>query len=118
MSTATAQKKPVVTDWHPADIVAALRKKGWSLQQLALFHGYASRTSLAKALAQPYPKAEQIIAEALAVEAREIWPTRYNTDGTTNRTRGMKPMRPEHIRIVSKATTTGRGGNPQHRRGQ
>lgn len=118
MSTATAQKKPVVIDWHAADVVAALRKKGWSLQQLALFHGYASRTSLAKALATPYPKAEQIIAEALGIQPREIWPTRYNADGTTNRTRGMKPMRPEHIRIVSKATTTGRGGNPQNRHGQ
>src|SRR6185437_13455472 len=102
MSTATAQKKPVLVDWHAADIVAALRKKGWSLQQLALFHRYASRTSLAKALAQPYPKAEQIIAEVLGIAPREIWPTRYNVDGTPNRTRGMKPMRPQHIRIVSK----------------
>lgn len=114
MSTSTAQKKPVVIDWHAADIVAALRKKGWSLQQLALFHGYASRTSLAKALAQPYPKAEQLIAEALGIKPQVIWPTRYNADGTSNRARGMKPMRPEHIRIVSKATTVARSGNPQN----
>lgn len=117
MSTATAQKKPVVKDWHSADIIAALRKKNWSLQQLALFHGYKGRTSLSKALVEPYPKAEQIIAEALGIEAREIWPTRYNTDGTSNRTRGMKPMRPAHIRIVPKATTAAHGGNPQKQRG-
>lgn len=119
MSTATAQKKPAiepVKDWHPADVVAALRKAGWSLQQLALHHGYAGRTALSKALKDPYPKAEAIIAEALDQEPREIWPTRYNADGTSNRTRGTKPMRPDHIRAVSKATTVQQARNLQANR--
>jgi len=118
MSTNAAQKKPVITDWHPADIVAGLRKIGWSLQQLALEHGYAGRSALSKALAEPYPKAEAIIAETLGVEPKEIWPSRYNADGTPNRARGMKPRRPDHIRVVSKATTGGRSGNLQSKRGE
>jgi Ner family transcriptional regulator len=118
MSTSSAQKKPVIQDWHPADIVAGLHKKGWSLQQLAKQNGYAGRSALSKALSDPYPKAEAIIAKELGVEPQEIWPSRYNTDGTSNRTRGMKPRRPDHIRIVPKATTAVRGGNPQNRSGQ
>jgi Ner family transcriptional regulator len=116
MSISTAQKKPVIQDWHPADVVAALRKKGWSLQQLALHHGYAGRTSLSSALAAPYPKAEAIVAEALGVAPQEIWPSRYNADGTPNRKRGSKPMRPDHIRNMDKATTPVRAGNLQNGR--
>lgn len=116
MSTVTAQKKPVIADWHPADVVAALRKKGWSLQQLAKEHGYAGRSALSKALAEPYPKAEAIIAETLGVAPQTIWPTRYNPDGTSNRTRGTKPMRPDHLRSVDKATTPARAGNLQNGR--
>lgn len=116
MSSTTAQKKPVVQDWHPADVVAALRKKGWSLQQLAKENGYAGRSALSSALAQPYPKAEAIIAKALDLAPQEIWPTRYNADGTSNRTRGTKPMRPDHLRSVDKATTAKRGGNLQTER--
>lgn len=116
MSSSTAQKKPVVQDWHPADVVAALRKKGWSLQQLAKEHGYAGRSALSSALSQPYPKAEAIIAKALGFAPQEIWPTRYNADGTSNRTRGTKPMRPDQLRSVDKATTPVRTGNLQNAR--
>lgn len=118
MSTSSAQKKPVISDWHPADILAGLHKKGWSLQQLALDNGYKGRSALSKALAEPYPKAEAIIAKELGVEPQEIWPSRYNADGTSNRTRGMKPRRPAHIRIVPKATTGTRGGNAQNQSGR
>lgn len=118
MTTNAARKKPVLFDWHPADVVAALRKAQWSLQQLALVNGYKSRTAIAHALHRPYPKAERIIAAALGIEPQAIWPTRYNTDGTTNRTPGSKPMRPAHIHIVPKDTPPMRGGNPQNTRGR
>lgn len=116
MSNTTAQKKPASQDWHPADVIAALRKKGWSLQQLALHHGYSGRSALSSALAAPYPKAEAIIAMTLGMEPREIWPTRYNSDGTSNRTRGTKPMRPSHVRNVDKAITPARADNLQNTR--
>jgi Ner family transcriptional regulator len=113
MRTTTAQKKPAPQDWHPADVIAALRKVGWSLQQLALVNGYTSGTAIAHALRRPYPKAEGIIADALGVQPQDIWPSRYNADGTSNRTPGSKPLRPAHFTVIPKATTPGSGRNPQ-----
>lgn len=64
-------------DWHRADIIAALKKKGTSVSALSRENGLASST-LANALRFPWPKGEQIIAEAIGVTASEIWPSRYN----------------------------------------
>lgn len=64
------------TDWHRADIVAALHKRGLSLSQLSVAAGLSAST-LRNALRAPYPRAEQIIAEAIGVPAHEIWPSRY-----------------------------------------
>lgn len=63
-------------DWHPADIVAALRKQGWSLRRLSVHHGYQP-TGLANALGRPYPRAERLVAEAIGVPPETIWPSRY-----------------------------------------
>jgi len=70
-------------DWHRADIVAALRKSGWSLRQLARHHGYASPTTLTHALDRPWPKGERLIAEALDRDPAEIWPSRYSSKDNT-----------------------------------
>lgn len=105
MTNRTARKKPVDQDWHPADVVAAVRKAGWSLQQLGEEHGYTHRSALSLALRKPYPRAEGIIAGALGVEPRAIWPSRYNKDGTSNRRSGPAPLRPaNHIRKATTAT--------------
>ncbi len=48
-------------DWHPADIVAGLRKRGTSLAAESRRHGLSSST-LANALTRPWPKGELIIA--------------------------------------------------------
>jgi Ner family transcriptional regulator len=69
------------SDWHPADIVSALRKSGLSLARLAVVHGYSSGAALSNALRSPYPKAERIIAEAIKRTPQEIWPSRYHADG-------------------------------------
>ena len=63
-------------DWHRADIVAALKKRGWSVRALSQAAGLSPNT-LATALQCPYLKGEQIIAKALDMQANEIWPTRY-----------------------------------------
>lgn len=69
------------TDWHPADIIAALHKRHTTLAALSRKAGLSSST-LANALARPWPKGEQLIAEALGVPASEIWPNRYfNSQG-------------------------------------
>ena len=69
------ERKPA-TDWHTADIKAAIEKTGWSLRQLSLKHGLAPNTMKA-ALERPYPKAERIIAEVLGLKPEDIWPERY-----------------------------------------
>jgi len=73
-------KKPALTDWHRADIVAGLRKAGWSVRQLAKHHGYASHGTLTVALSRPFPKAQRLIAEAIGVSPELIWPSRYPND--------------------------------------
>lgn len=63
-------------DWHPADIIAALRKRGTSLAALSRQSGLSPST-LANALSRPWPKGEWLIATALKVHPSEIWPSRY-----------------------------------------
>ena len=75
MSALQAVKKTAV-DWHRADIVAALHKAGWSLRKLSEEVGLSAGT-LKSALDRPYPKAEAIIATAIGVDPKSIWPSRY-----------------------------------------
>ncbi|WP_192458922.1 helix-turn-helix domain-containing protein [Musicola keenii] len=63
-------------DWHSADIIAALRKKGTSLSAVSREAGLSSST-LANALYRPWPKGEFLIATALGINPEEIWPSRY-----------------------------------------
>lgn len=76
MTKPRSPKKPASQDWHPAHIVAALRLAGWSTRSLARHHGYHP-SALAKAMHRPYPRAEQLIADALGVPPETIWPARY-----------------------------------------
>ena len=66
-------------DWHPADIIAGLRKKGTSLAAVSRESGLASST-LANALTRRWPKGERLIAEALDTQPDAIWPSRYRRD--------------------------------------
>ena len=63
-------------DWHPADIQAALKKRGLSLSGLSISHGYHP-TAVGKALTRSWPKMELIIAAALDEAPQTIWPSRY-----------------------------------------
>lgn len=67
----------IAQDWHPADIVAALKKNGWNLSELSAHHGYKSRTTLNQAIQRPWPKGQSMIAEAIGVSPEQIWPSRY-----------------------------------------
>lgn len=69
-------------DWHPADIIAVLRKKGTTLAALSRSAGLSSST-LANVLSRPWPKGEWLVATALDVHPAEIWPSRYfDSSGT------------------------------------
>ncbi|XBS70445.1 helix-turn-helix transcriptional regulator [Acerihabitans sp. KWT182] len=69
-------------DWHPADIIAALRKRGTTLAAVSRAAGLSSST-LANALTRPWPKGEWLIADRLEIHPAEIWPSRY-IDPKTN----------------------------------
>jgi Ner family transcriptional regulator len=67
-------------DWHPADILAALKKRGQSLAGLSVANGYHP-TAAGKALKQPWPAMERLLAAALGVPPQTIWPSRYDDRG-------------------------------------
>ena len=83
------QKNATPKNWHRADIVAALKKKGWSLRALSMEAGLSTNT-LRSALAAPYLKGERIIAAAIGVKPEEIWPERYAA-------RNLKPVFPKKV---------------------
>lgn len=66
-----------IGDWHPADVKAAIAKKGTTLAELSRQHGYSRPTSFYNALKVPYPKVERIIAAFLELKPEQIWPSRY-----------------------------------------
>ena len=63
-------------DWHQADIIAAIKKKGTTMAAVSRRAGLSSST-LSNALTRKWPKGERLIAEAIGVKAETIWPSRY-----------------------------------------
>lgn len=66
----------MLQNWHPADIIAGLKKRGTSLSALSRQAGLASST-LTNALTRRWPNGERLIAEALGIAPEQIWPARY-----------------------------------------
>ena len=81
MNTKTP-KKASQEDWHPADVIAALRKAGITLRALAVQHGLKDSSSMSAALVRSLPANEKRIADALGLHPKDIWPSRYNDDGS------------------------------------
>lgn len=77
-----ASKKTSQEDWHPEDIKAALRKKGITLTRLAKLNNVKDSSSFSACLVRPMRANEQRIADALGVHPKELWPSRYNEDGS------------------------------------
>ncbi len=61
-------------DWHPADVIAALKKRGVSLRQLARDHDYSH---IDRVLTSPWLAAEKLVADALGLKPSDLWPSRY-----------------------------------------
>ncbi len=80
------------TDWHKADILAALKKKKISMAGLSREHGLSDGTLL-NALNRDWPRGELIIANAIGVSPQEIWPSRYyEKDGSPKNRVIRKPI--------------------------
>ena len=65
-------------DWHPADVLAALKKRGKTLSGLSQAHGYHA-TAAGKALKKSWPAMEALIAAQLGLTPADIWPSRYGS---------------------------------------
>lgn len=68
-------------DWHPADVVAALHKAGYTLAKLGEHYGLKSGQSFSHAMRRSLPLAEQRIADTLGLHPKVIWPSRYYDNG-------------------------------------
>jgi len=77
MKTTRTTANPPPEDWHPADVVCALRKAGWSLRKLSAHHGFHPASLQVAAYAGKWPAGERLIAAAIGLTAQEIWPARY-----------------------------------------
>lgn len=106
MQKVDTSKKPSTTDWHPADIKAALEKKGWSLRRLSAHHGYQAGC-IRVAIRLPWPRAEAFIAAAIGVAPQRIWPSRYHANGAPKSGRGERGLG----RFRAKNSTGSRGRN-------
>jgi Ner family transcriptional regulator len=73
---------------HPADVIAALRKRGTSLRRIAMENGYSH---IQRVLTSPWLAAEQLVAKALDKRPEEVWPSRYLNPA--NRTLAFKQTR-------------------------
>ena len=67
-------------DWHPADVLAALKKRGRSLAGISVANGYHP-TAAGKALRGSWPAMEAVIAAAIGIAPCQIWPSRYDDAG-------------------------------------
>ena len=70
-----------MADMHPEDIKAEIRKRGYSLTELAEINGLAKQSISEAIRMRSSARAEKVIAELLEMKAREIWPSRYRADG-------------------------------------
>ncbi|WP_238541160.1 helix-turn-helix domain-containing protein [Polaromonas sp. CF318] len=64
---------------HPADVIAALRKRGTSLRKIAHDNGYSH---IQRVLTSPWLAAEQLVAKALDTTPQALWPSRYRNPAT------------------------------------
>lgn len=91
--TPKTPKKASPEDWHPADILAALHKRGVTLRALSRAYGFKCSSAFSVAMLRPtYPGNEKRLADALGVHPMVIWPSRYFDDGT-RRPQGLRALK-------------------------
>ncbi|MHB1198916.1 MAG: helix-turn-helix domain-containing protein [Polaromonas sp.] len=74
MGMSTNKSTQVHEDMHPADVIAALHKRGTSLRKIAIENGYSH---IQRVLTSPWLAAEQLVAKALDRKPEDLWPSRY-----------------------------------------
>ena len=72
----------MIADWDRSRIKAALKERGYTLRRIGEEAGYGNRDSVQAVFSHPRPPAERKIAEVLGLKPQDIWPSRYEADGT------------------------------------
>jgi len=67
-------------DWHHEEVKAQIRKRGITMKNLSEIHGY-KEDACRRAIKQPWPAVERIIADFLGLKPQAIWPSRYDAAG-------------------------------------
>lgn len=89
-------KKASQEDWHPADILCALHRRGITLKEVARRNGVKGASPFSKAMIDTaYPINEKRLADVLNLHPKEIWPSRYNDDGT-RKSFGLRTLKSTH----------------------
>lgn len=99
-------KKTSQEDWHPADIVAALHKRGYTLRDIAREEGLNDSSTLSKAMVTSYPAGERRLAKYAGVPVQVMFPTRYTKDGT----KIPRGIRGERLKVKSTSHACQRNG--------
>ena len=73
-------------NWTPIQIKCAILLKGATLRSLSLKAGLCME-ACSKAIHVPFPAGEEAIAEFLDIPACELWPDRFNADGSRKNSR-------------------------------
>lgn len=79
-STKSAQVSDLEEGWHPADIKAAIHKRGMTLSKLAVDNGL-TESCVRAALLRCQPAADAVISSFLGVPLHELWPDRWDAEG-------------------------------------
>ena len=74
-------QKTTTNDWLWDEVLAALHSEGLTLHALARLHNVHVQ-SISCAQFRPAATTETRIANALGILPQQIWPSRYNPDGT------------------------------------
>ena len=90
--------------WHPADIRAAVSKRGSTLTKIAEAAGL-HRNTAQQALTAPCYAGEQAIAAFLDIPAHEIWPGRYDSAGLPRHPRIRKQLNAEKSAVECQKRT-------------
>jgi Ner family transcriptional regulator len=77
------KKPPIRTDWDREYIKYRIRSEYGSMVACAACFG-VDPSVIKRALRVPYPKAERVIAVALATTPEQIWPSRYSPEVLAN----------------------------------
>lgn len=72
--------------WHRADILAAVRKRGSTIAEIARGEGLARQT-MYWAFIAPRMRANKAIADFLGLPLHELWPQWFDEDGKLISTR-------------------------------